>query len=129
MESRRCALIDMDKDVLETRMRAYYDPKIDWLSLKALGTGLTENVAGFLAEKVRPKVQEAEVYTPSRICRYTFHPFDTRWCYYSGVTSLWHRSRPDLWAQCWAGNSFLVTRLKTEKEAKGSPFYFSHHAA
>ncbi len=125
MESRRGAFINIDKAALEGRMRAYYDKQTDWKTLEKLGTGLTQNAAGFDALKARGKAVKKETFNTGRLLRYSVRPFDTQWCYYTKASTLWHRSRPELWAQCWTDNSFLVTRLKTEKEAKGSPLYFS----
>jgi len=125
MESRRGAFIDINKDTLKGRMQAYYDKQTGWETLEKLGTGLTRNAAGYDALKAREKTLKKETFSSDQILRYSVRPFDTQWCYYTKASTLWHRSRPELWAQCWAGNSFIVTRLKTEKEAKGSPLYFS----
>ncbi|MDJ0558106.1 MAG: DNA methyltransferase, partial [Microcystis sp. M53599_WE4] len=43
----------------------------------------------------------------------------------SKISPLWNRSRPDLWSQCWEGNSFLISRFKSAKTSEGSPFYFA----
>ena len=125
MEKRGGALIDIDRAALEKRMRLYYDPAVDWEALRALGTGLTEDAAGFEAKKVRPKVQAAEQYQPSRVRRYALRPFDTRWCYYSDVSPLWNRSRPTLWAQCWEGNSFLMSRPAGVAAPEGVSLFFT----
>ncbi|HEX8090435.1 MAG TPA: type ISP restriction/modification enzyme, partial [Blastocatellia bacterium] len=125
MEKRGGALMDIDRDNLEKRMQLYYDPSIDWETILALNTGLTEDAAGFVAKKARSKVQTAEEYQPTRLRRYTLRPFDTRWCYYSEVSPLWNRSRPTLWRQCWEGNTFLLTRFKRAKEPEGPPYYFT----
>jgi len=125
MESRRGALINIDKSILEARMQAYYDKNLDWQTLKALRMGLTDNAARFDAAKARVKILNKEDYDQSCIQRYAVRPFDTRWCYYTSTRPLWNETRPDLHLQYWSGNTFLVTRLKTEKEAKGSPLYVS----
>ncbi len=124
-EKRGGALIDIDLNALKHRMNMYYDPQVNWETLKSLGSGLTENAAGYEAEKVRPKVLKSERFEVENIRRYAVRPFDTRWCYYSGISPLWNRSRPNLWQQCWRGNRFLVSRLKSEKSTKGSPMYFT----
>jgi hypothetical protein len=124
MEKRGGALIDIDRAALKHRMRLYYDPKVEWGELKALGTGLTRDAAGFVAKKVRPKVQAAESFQDDRIRRFALRPFDNRWCYYSVVSPLWNRSRPALWKQCWPGNAFLLSRIKRVKTPEGVPFYF-----
>jgi len=125
LEARRGSLIDIDKDSLETRMKMFYDESVDWETLDKLNTSLTKDFSDYKSRTVRPKIQIVESYDRSRLRRYTVRPFDNQWCYHSSAPSLWNRARPDLYAQCWPGNRFLVTRLKTEKEAKGSPLYFS----
>jgi hypothetical protein len=125
MEKRGSALIDIDKDALEKRMQMYYDTKVDWETLKALGTGLTKNAAGFEPKKVRAKVLAAEAYNQNQLRRYALRPFETRWCYYSDISTLWNRSRPALWAQCWEGNSFLMSRPAGVANPEGVPFFFT----
>jgi len=125
MEKRSGALISIDKDVLERRMQMYFDPAVDWATLKTLGTGLTEEAAGFNPQKVRDKVCSLEKYDPSRILRYSLRPFETRWCYYSDVSSLWNRNRPTLWAQCWEKNNFIVSRPAAVASPEGAPFFFT----
>ncbi|MEA5518197.1 type ISP restriction/modification enzyme [Limnoraphis robusta] len=125
IEARRGVLIDIEKSELERRMRVYFDSNTTWEDLKKQQPALTEDAARFDAKKARTKVLAAEIYSQSCIRRYTVRPLENRWCYHSRVRPLWNEPRPELWAQCWEGNRFLVTRLKTEKEAKGSPIYFS----
>jgi hypothetical protein len=125
MEKRGGALIDIDKNALEKRMRMYYDPEVEWETLSVVGTGLTRNAAAFDARKTREKVIKAEKFDQGRLVRYALRPFDTRWCYYTGISPLWNRSRPDLWRQCWDGNAFLMSRVATAKDIEGSAFYFT----
>jgi hypothetical protein len=125
MEKRLGALIDVDRGALEQRMQKYYDPSEAWSSLEQLLPGLTTNAARFDAKKARKKVIESEAYEPANLRRYSLRPFDTRWCYYSAVRPLWNEPRPTLWAQCWEGNSFLLTRFNAAKHPEGSPYYFT----
>ncbi len=125
MEKRGGALIDIDRVALEKRMRNYYDPNVSWDELKALKTGLTEDAAGFDAQKVRPKVQAEEDFEPTHIRRYALRPFETRYCYYSDVSPLWNRSRPTLWQHFWNGNSFLLTRMNCPRSPEGAPMSFT----
>lgn len=126
-EKRNGALIDHSRNVLEKRMRGYYDPNVSWDELKASKTGLSTDVARFSAKKAREKILRAESFTSEHLRRYCVRPFDVRWCYYSAVRPLWNEPRPLLWSQAWPGNAFLVSRLKTGKTAKGSPIFYSPH--
>ena len=125
MEKRAGALIDIDRAALEKRLRDYYNPEVSWNELKALKTGLTEDAAGFDAQKIRPKVQAAENFEPIHVRRYALRPFETRWCYYSDVSPLWNRSRPKLWRQCWKGNSFLLSRPGGVASPEGFPLFYT----
>jgi hypothetical protein len=125
MEKRGGALIDIDKSSLETRIKMYYDTSITWEELKTLKTGLTEDASGFEAKKVRLKVQKLEGFQQNNIIRYLLRPFEVRWCYYSKISPLWNRSRPDLWSQCWEGNSFLMSRPAGVANPEGIPICYT----
>ncbi len=125
MEKRGGALVDIDRAALETRMKAYYDKRIDWEALKIVETRLTENAARFKAKTARKKVLAAEKYQDDHLRLYAIRPFDNRWCYYSGVRPLWNEPRPTLWAQCWEGNAFLLSRVYKARNPEGPPFYFT----
>jgi hypothetical protein len=114
-EMRRSSLIDIDKDSLTKRMRIYYDPNVDWTSLKALRTGLTEDAGRFNPKSCRERVLAAEGFDARRIMGYALYPFDNRWCYYSSVRPLWNEPRPALVAQKWPGNKFIITRMMAER--------------
>jgi hypothetical protein len=125
MEKRGGALFDMDHEALVKRMQMYYDPDVSWAQLEALGTGLTRDAARFDAREARAKVIDAEAYAPDHLRRYLLRPFDVRWCYYSGVRPLWNEPRPALWAQCWKGNTFFMTRPAGVARPEGVPVYFT----
>ena len=124
MEKRGGALIDMNRAPLVTRMQAYFDNDIDWDEYKALDYGLTKPQARFDPKKSRTKLRSAEGYSEDRLRRYEIRPFEKRWCYYSPVRPLWNEPRPSLWSQCWEGNSFFVSRLRTASDDEGTPSYF-----
>ena len=125
MEKRGGALIDIDREALDKRMRTYYDTEVDWDSLKAMGAMLTSDAAAYDAKNARQKLLAAETFDHGRIRRYAVRPFDHRWCYYSSVPPLWNRARPSLWAQCWDGNAFLISRVHPAKDPEGAPVSFA----
>lgn len=120
-------MIDIDRQALADRMQIYFNPAINWDTVIALGSGLSEDAASFVAKEVRNRAFAMEKFQPDRLCRYAVRPFDTRWCYYSQVPSLWNRNRPPYWAQCWDGNEFLLSRFNQAKSPEGSPFYWTKH--
>ena len=125
MEKRGSALIDTDRNTLETRMRAYFDDQLSWEDYKRLGYGLVKPQASFDPKLTRAKVLVSGQFNPERIVRYALRPFETRWCYYTSDSSVWNRSRPSLWNQCWEGNSFLMTRPAGVASPEGCPLFFT----
>jgi hypothetical protein len=125
MEKRGGALIDLDRDRLEARMRAYFNSALDWEQFRTLGQGLIEGPARFDAKLARKKAQVAESFDRDRIIRYALRPFDVRWCYYTGVRPVWNEPRPSLRAQCWPGNRFFMTRPAGVTSPEGIPVCFT----
>lgn len=124
-ECRGGALIDVEKPVLERRMKAYFDSKVTSSDLASYHSGLTKNANGVDAEELRRRVQAKEQYHESRFYRYMLRPFETRWCYYSPVNALWNRPRVTLWAQCWPNNQFLISRFNSQTTPEGVPMCLS----
>jgi Type ISP C-terminal specificity domain/N-6 DNA Methylase len=124
MEKRGGALIDIDRKILEIRMRDYFDASLSWEEYKERQAALTEEAAGFSPEGARRKAILAESFDENRLRRYALRPFETRWCYYTAVNPLWNRARPKLWRQCFDGNAFVLSRMNSAKTPEGAPIYF-----
>ncbi|MCE5191553.1 MAG: N-6 DNA methylase [Actinomycetia bacterium] len=125
MEKRGGALFDIDADRLEKRMRAYFDPTVEWAELEAMGTGLTRDAARFDARASRSKVLAAESYRPGRLVRYAVRPLEDRWAYFTGVRPLWNEPRPALFAQIGERNAFLYSRPACVASPEGLPLAFT----
>ncbi|HJX50220.1 MAG TPA: type ISP restriction/modification enzyme, partial [Candidatus Nanoarchaeia archaeon] len=126
LEARAGAMIDIDANLLENRMRKYYDPNTDWEALKNIVPGLTKDAGCFNANEARIKIIKAESFNISNLRSYALRPFDMRFCYYSSINPLWNRPRPSLWAQYWKGNSFIITRMKSSTREEGAAICYSH---
>jgi len=126
MEKRGGALIDLDRAALEGRMRRYHDKNLDWDAYRVAASVLTDNRARFDARKARAKAIDSGFH-PSQIVRYAVRPFDTRWCYYTGARPIWNEPRPSLWAQCFEGNVFLLTRMRSSASPEGFPISYTRH--
>ena len=124
MEKRGGVLHSIDRENLEERMHLYYDSSVEWECLKNNCSGLTKDAARFNARDCRDKVLAIENYDPSRLCQYAMRPFDMQWCYYSPVRPLWNEPRPSYWEQCWDGNTFFMTRIRTGKSPEGTVCHF-----
>jgi len=125
MEKRAGALIDIERDDLETRMRDYFDAGLSWNEYTARQAALTEDAARCNAQEARAKATMAEGFDVDRLRRYSLRPFDTRWCYYTPVRPVWNEPRPALWAQCWPNNSFLMSRPGGVASPEGIPLCFT----
>jgi hypothetical protein len=124
-EMRRGALMAHDKETLRDRMTAYLDPKTDWATLAALGTGLSKVAGRFNPATTRSRLQDAETFDEARLKRYSLYPFDNRWCYYSSVRPLWNEPRPELVSQRADEEGFLIVRRFAERPREGSPAFFT----
>jgi len=124
MEKRGGALIDCDREKLEERMRLYHDKSVDWDAYRLASSTLTGDWARFDARKARARALDAG-FQSRQIVRYAVRPFDTRWCYYTDARPIWNEPRPSLWAQCFKGNSFLLTRMRCTASPEGFPISFS----
>jgi len=121
-EMRRGGFLDIDRDILEVRMKQYLDPSIEWDSFKEHGGGLTQDAGGFVARTARTKALE-EKFNRARIRRYALYPFDNRWAYYTTVPTLWNRPRPNLVRHQREDNLFFVTRLAAERPDENVPMF------
>lgn len=117
-EMRHGALIDIDRAVLESRMLAYFDQRVDPEHLAEISSALCRNAAGYEARKIRARILGREVFDVARIVRYSLYPFDTRWAYFSTAPTLWNRPRPVLVRQRFPGNRFLITRMASERPSE-----------
>lgn len=124
-EMRRGALMAYESDTLRDRMKAYFDPKMDWATFAALGTGLSKDAGRFNPATARSRLQGREAFDQNRLKRYALYPFDNRWCYYSSVRPLWNEPRPELVGQRADEESFLIVRRFAERPKEGRPSFFT----
>ncbi|HEU0011332.1 MAG TPA: N-6 DNA methylase, partial [Verrucomicrobiae bacterium] len=120
-EMRHGAFLDIGREKLAQRLRAYFNPDKDWESIKSLETGLTRKAGGFVPLEARKRALSLESFDAKKLRRYALYPFDLRWCYYTEVPTLWNRPRPELVAQSWPGNRFFVTRMFAERPQEHVP--------
>ena len=125
MEKRGGSLIDIDRNALERRMRAYFDPNLDWEEYRLISPALTERKGRFHPKAARTRAAAHESFRKERIVRYAVRPFEARWAYYTGIRTIWNEPRPSLWEQCWSGNRFLMTRPAGVASPEGVPFCFT----
>ena len=125
MEKRGGALIDITREPLEKRMRAYFDVSASHEAVAVVNTSLMNDAARFDAKKTRIKLQVSEAFSVNRVLRYATRPFDTRHAYYTPSRPLWNEPRPGLWQQHQPGNSYLVCRPAGVANPEGVPLMFT----
>jgi hypothetical protein len=114
-EMRRGSLMAFASNDLAERMKAYFDRALTWELFAGIGSGLARDAGRFNAKEARAALLEREEFAGPCIRRYSLYPFDNRWCYHSDTRPLWNEPRPEVAAQCWPGNRFLVTRAFAER--------------
>ena len=119
-EMRKGALMAFERESIETYIREYFDPKIEWQHLTL--HGLREDAGNFCAREARAKLLKSTTYEEGKVQKYSLYPFDNRWCYHSNASPLWNRPRPTLAYQVWNGNKFFVTRMIAERPKEGAFF-------
>lgn len=91
------AVLAQDRQVLESRMRDYFDQSRDWGSIVNSHPGFAATKSGYDGDKVRTKLFALQAaYEPARVVPFMFKPFDDRWLYWETRDKLLHRSRKEL---------------------------------
>ena len=124
LEMRGGALIDIEREPLEKRMRDYFNPDIEWAEYQAMGGRLAKDAARFDAQATRQKAVKAG-FNPENIVRYGIRPFDFGHCYYTGIRPIWNDPRPTLWSHVKSGNCFLLSRKRSVVANEGVPIFFA----
>ena len=123
-ENRGGALIDIEREPLEKRMRDYFNPDIEWAEYQAAGGGLAKDAARFDAQATRQKAVKVG-FNPENIARYGIRPFDFGHCYYTEIRPIWNEPRPTLWSHFKPGNYFLLSRNRSVAANEGIPMFFT----
>ncbi|MGH9771331.1 MAG: type ISP restriction/modification enzyme [Candidatus Acidiferrales bacterium] len=119
----------MDRSEICQRMRAYYNAAVPFEEIKSLHPGLTTDAASFDARVTREQLLARSAFSEDNVRLFWFRPFDLRWSYIERLSGLWNRIRPELLAQAWEGNDFVLTRRHAPKAPDGAAFLFSRHLA
>ena len=112
--SRDEAVIDVDRDRLETRMRAYFNAEVSDAEMSQIASAMMRDAPRFEAKKARRTLIERG-FLPANIARYCYRPFDVRWLYWEPETRLLDRNRLECKPHIFEGNPFLFTTARTRK--------------
>jgi len=125
IERRALALISIEKAPLEHRMRSYFDTAVTNEEIAAIYPSLMMTGNRIVGPEARSKILKEWSFDTSRIVRYPFKPFDSRWCYLENLRPLFSEPSPELLRhRAIKGNLFFVSRDMADKEPEGPPFFF-----
>lgn len=125
VERRAFALISHEKDALEKRIGAYFDPVISNEEIGAMHHALMMTGNRIVGPEARAKILKEHSYDEKCITQYPFKPFDVRWCYLENLRPLFSEPSPQLLNQRMPNNHFFITRDTADKDPEGPPFMFS----
>ena len=125
VERRAGALIDMDRERLVKRMRAFFDQTISHDELSLICHGLTRRSAGYEPAEARAKAMASEGFDSAKIMKYLVKPLDRQWCYYTLLPTIWSRPCREIAEQAWDGNLFIGSRPTGAAVPEGPPFVVS----
>jgi hypothetical protein len=112
--SRDTALVDIDREVLVSRMESYFNEEIKDKELVEIVPPLMEDTTRFNAKGVRRYLLKRG-FLEENIVPYLYRPFDLRWIYWEPETKLLDEKRADYFPQVFNGNHFLFTTGRTRK--------------
>jgi hypothetical protein len=114
--SRDQALVDIDRDRLEARMRRYFDPAVSDQEIRASDPVLMESTGRFRAGLVRQQLQ-GRGFLPQNLVRYCYRPLDLRWLYWEPETKLLDEKRTEYRPHVFPGNVWLEARQRQALDA------------
>jgi hypothetical protein len=126
METRGLSLISSDPRELEIRLRMFFDPAVTNEEMARTCPEIMAKYARYDGMTDREAIQKKMEFSSEFIRRFSFKPFDVRFCYADAQRPLWSEPSTSLAAQAWKGNSFIISRLAGVKSPEGTPFLFSN---
>lgn len=112
--SRDELLVDIDADVLDSRMAAYFDPAVDEAQMRKICQKAVRSTGTFDASRTRGQLQRRGA-APARIVPHVYRPFDLRHLFYEPETDLLERKRPEYPPHVFDGNVWLATAQRARK--------------
>ncbi|MCH9049892.1 MAG: N-6 DNA methylase [Proteobacteria bacterium] len=109
------ALVDIERERLESRMEKYFDSEITHEEMAGIAPVLMRDAAGFKAKQTREYLMKRG-FLRDNIVRYCYRPFDVRWLYWEPETKLLDRNRADYVPHVFEGNRWIVAVQKARRE-------------
>ncbi|MBL7132893.1 MAG: DNA methyltransferase, partial [Phycisphaerae bacterium] len=126
VERRAGALISIDREPLESRIRLYFDSSVSNEEIRAIYESLMMTGNRIVGPVARKKILSEHEFEDSAIVKYPFKVFDVRWCYLASIRPLFSEPSPDLLKHSTVeGNAYFITRDSADKTPEGPACYFS----
>ncbi len=125
--SRDPFLVDIDRDRLEERIAAYFDPNVSYEEIAQRYAGATKTTAKFDARRGRQALLADSGPSADNIVRYAYRPFDNRWLYWDADNGLVDRPRPEYMPHVFEGNLWLSAAQHIRKAAAEPQACFTGH--
>jgi Type ISP C-terminal specificity domain len=108
-------LVSIDRDILEKRVRAYFDPHVSHGDMHSRFPTVMTATGRFDPIHTRDQLRKRGALS-DHIVRYAYRPFDTRWLYWEPETKLLDEKRSEYWPHVRAGNQALVSQQRPRGE-------------
>jgi len=115
VERRGGSLISIDRDLLETRIAAYFNPSVPDSEVALLHASLMMTGNRIVGPEARKKLLGEHTFSLSHVTRYPFKVFDVRWGYLANIRPLFSEPSPQLLKQRFEENAFFITRDTADK--------------
>ena len=120
-------LVDTDLDRLKARVADYFDASLSHEDVARRYPGVMKTTAHFDARKVRDTLLARGGPNKSSFVRHAYRPFDNRWLYWEGDSSLLDRPRADYRPHVLEGNVWLSAAQHLRKGTEEAQTWFTKH--
>jgi hypothetical protein len=107
-------LVEIDREILLERMRAYFDPAIGHDEIRRRAPRALGGTARFDGPAIRDYLRRRG-FLVDRVVRYAYRPFDVRWLYWEPETKLLDEKRPDYARSVVPGNLWFAAARQHRK--------------
>ncbi len=112
--SRDDVVVDIDRERLLARMRAYFDPDVSPEEVARIAPRAMEDSPGFSARETRRYLMKRGL-RPEYVVRFQYRPFDIRWLYWERETKLLDRNRAEYFPHVFDGNVWLTASQRNRR--------------
>ena len=109
--SRDPLVVDIDRSILESRMRRYLDPTVENSTL-AIETPCTMHKTGRFEPIGTRRLLVDRGFRPWQVLRYVYRPFDLRWIYWEPKTRLLGEKSEDYLEQLFNATDWIEARQR-----------------